>query len=541
MWKHSGIRPILRLPCLRRPSILKPWVSLFALHSVWSASIHKKILLSCCRCFICLLICLQVSGTSKVFAQSYLIMTVSGSQEYYSYVNGDYYYEDNYNGKARYTRNCGDGAWCSIYWQSDSWRIETDVDGALYYSATEVVTPNLATNWIQGWNGGTAPYIVVTGGGIEVTPTMHPLFPTKTPGPPKDYTCPGEQPGGFGVSTPSANWLLHCGDCITPVPRYEWPTPPAGISGTPTPAPTSGPTPTPTATPGPMHIRALNDVPIVNIPAETDKIVPISHSYDLYGYLGGFPLTFKVRDYGEIIFNNSTNIYSHEAFYLAISAPNYSNGEGIDITILESEGLPSLTVNEVIHLYPSASPSTATIFIPLWTVAQTDAYGNNPVHITKTWKLTYEVKIYGMSTYNPSTQSQFSMWSDVAVGLGTFTGNKTYSWTLDDFPVNPINSICSEIEEEYNGGINDPDDPNFKLPYIAVGEGLCTGIPSIDMDMTWLQTFWTGAPDRLVFGGVEFCFAPISFGSLNIFGITTDLDLLAMVICGVLMFKVITR
>jgi len=99
-------------------------------------------------------------------------------------------------------------------------------------------------------------YATLTPGGPTVTapPFGAPTEATRSANP-NDFTCPVGPPTGWLTQTPSASWLILCGQCLNP--DGSWP----NLTATPTvaptvyrtstlgPSPTNGPSPTATKTP----------------------------------------------------------------------------------------------------------------------------------------------------------------------------------------------------------------------------------------------------------------------------------------------------
>lgn len=466
MWLLSGILLILLLLCLRPLSILRRWAAVLSSRWDWSVFILKKSLLLCCRFCFCLLICLPLFGTRSVFAQT----------------------------------------------ETPPAPTETSVFGTN--------TPIPPTIW--------APTVFPTNL-PTLTPTFHPLFPTSTPRPPGDNTCPGYQPIGAGIVTPNVAWLLKCAQCITPISRYTWPTakPIATTNwdyGTPTPVPAA--TATPTNSPLTIRANILGVTTAIAQQVELQRpMTTTANNMGVSGYaISGIPMKYGVHEIGHIDSYRFAGPGAPEKLNIILGAGNYASN-GIDIEVIESN-ISSLPVG--IYHYAQNSHVHYLIHLRSAGVTYTDI----------NWEIKYNVTILGLTLSGSGSQS-FSQYDNLTYNT-TVTGNTKVTWYPGGVPVipPPITSDCSTIPVQ---SINDPNDPNFKLPYIGVGEGSCTGIPAITIGTSWLQLFFSSAPDSLSFGGVQFCFAPISFGSLNIFGIPIDLDLMAMVMAGVLMFKVITR
>lgn len=98
---------------------------------------------------------------------------------------------------------------------------------------------------------------------------------------------------------------------------------------------------------------------------------------------------------------------------------------------------------------------------------------------------------------------------------------------------------CSTVISEDEIGQGDED--TFQLPGINIGVADCITMAGITVPLDWTDTwFGTGWEDWNL-QGIEVCFTPIDFGSLSIFGIRIDLDLIALAMAGVLLIRLITR
>ena len=106
-------------------------------------------------------------------------------------------------------------------------------------------------------------------------------------------------------------------------------------------------------------------------------------------------------------------------------------------------------------------------------------------------------------------------------------------------PVEEIDSYCSSVQAEGTGTEGDED--TFQLPGINIGVADCVTVAGITVPLDWTDTlFGTGWEDWNL-PGMQICFTPIDFGTLTLFGITIDLDLIALGMAGVVLIRLITR
>jgi hypothetical protein len=81
--------------------------------------------------------------------------------------------------------------------------------------------------------------------------------------------------------------------------------------------------------------------------------------------------------------------------------------------------------------------------------------------------------------------------------------------------------------------------PGLELPPIVIGPATCASIPAFEIDLSLLPL-----PDgykHFTFPGLAICARPIRFGELNILGIHINLDIFAMLMAGVAMFRLFMR
>lgn len=518
MWQLSGIRLILPWLCSLRLSILRRLEHVFVSAWGWCVSTLQKSLRLCFRFCFCLLICSLVSGIRPVFAQStsVIVSDISGDC---SYLNGTYSYVDQINGKSHYGKQGN-----NIYWNEDEWLITNASAVQLYQSNEYVSEPFLVSMWNER---------SVCGSSVSVyqpvqpttTPTFHPLFPTSTPPAPGDYTCPGYQPIGAGTVTPAVDWLLKCAQCITPIPRYTWPTIPAfatpdgSIFGTPTPVGTSTPSPL-----GKMTVYM--DVGVALPHPEPNTIV--THNSILKRSFGTtfwenwsdpwiLPKTIGIHFWGSQTITRTTGGVA------TISVNLSSIGQhNLDLEVMESN-VTGLVVGTTYRLAANNGYKNTVVLTigSTWTS-------------TYSWDVTFNVTLLD---HGSTFQEFFRFYIEPGGGYNALTTIYNMEYQLNNW-TGLITSDCSTVPVQ---PMDDPNDPNFKLPYVSVGDGVSTTVGGWHISTSWLQVFFPNAPDSVTFPGIEFVFAPIEFGSLNLFGISIDLDFMALAMAGVLMFKVITR
>ena len=370
------------------------------------------------------------------------------------------------------------------------------------------------------------------------TATYRPLYVTGTPEPTMDYACPTGNPIGAGVVTPNPTWKFNCGHCVTEVPGYVWATvpPPAAtldwekwLNATAAPAFT----PTPVGTPIPLPIKVSNQVVGIwqDVIEGQVQTRPFSNTNDnstsFNAYVStGYPRTLGFRYSGVLsTYINAWVEGGQMSFQLASGA---YNGAGLDIVVVSSD-VVSFPAGATYHL----NQNQASPWFSLFTI---------PPQSSKTgfsWNVEFNVTFLGANTYGSG--AQFGLELDGYVYRKTSTGTTTFSWKQGPITPPPPASNCSAVN-----GVGAPGDPDnifhsrfFSLPYIGVGAGSCFGIESYTIDLSAAQAFLPFLPASITTPGFEICMAPVAFGSLNIFGIPIDLDSWAIILAGVVMFKVL--
>ncbi len=357
------------------------------------------------------------------------------------------------------------------------------------------------------------------------TPTNEPLIKTSTPMPTLNTNCNGYQPSGWGTVTPNAFWLQNCGHCVTSTPFYKWP------EYTPMPWETARPTgtPLPTFTPTPVvgvelaYRPATGNCPVVN-PAlpETDIVC---NSFNTHSYTS-WPspnIVFQSQS-----FNKKTKIglmavikgtikdrpgYNEtvEFCYRNSSAGNIivkSSGVGQEFT----ETLPVSTSYTCKNLQTFTAGGTLDKMV----IMDVDILNTNQTGTDFDFKFTFGNNGSGSQI----TQNLF-YWKDG--GLST--------------PI-VFDGFCGTV----NGGMQtlNPDDI-FGLPKIEVGWARCFQLGGWTIPLQWVQTVFTGFPESWTLPGIEFCFKPLTFGTMSILGIKIDLDFIAAAMAAVLLFRFLTR
>ena len=363
------------------------------------------------------------------------------------------------------------------------------------------------------------------------TATFRPLFRTPTPRV-EDFTCPGYQPNGWGVATPSTYWLMNCMQCVTPVSDYDWGDNPFG-----TPTPGSivlTPTPeTPTITPIPYNIGEVShDDNLVNLVAgvtyegsntkEANNATKWTFTFDKRPDQTGLTTKYYSEYNGLIDFKGAGPIYAGQTSAKIIG---YCYEETCKIThnnIITTLGYSS---SYIFYTTESWNPQYDTqISIPL---------------------IEFELEITEHSTSSSGfifrMQNAGSSWGGSSY-ISTFDHLMLFDnqpLGLEPTPTPPPGSYCSNVEET-NQGAEFGDDNYFKMPVPYIGDDSCFFVPNITIPLSWLSAVWPEAQD-LFLPGFQFCSVPVYFGTLTMFGLNIDLDLIAILIGFTYLIRLTTR
>ena len=349
------------------------------------------------------------------------------------------------------------------------------------------------------------------------TPTNQPIYVTPTPEV-EDFTCPGTQPQGWGEVTPSAYWNLKCGQCVTPVSNYAWPTLDPDVWGTPVPTEIQGVTE--------YEFTWLEDFnsgvqyyPKINYHTET----------------AGVTIRFAGKSFA--MHSTESGQYYTNAFDTTLSLTRTTTGTEYSISL----GFENLTSENITVTLGSGSGIEQVITIPPETGTQelfrdtvvppgtaiVDKIVTVYVEYSKGWGIDYRIWWSGATTAAFSTADE--VWDMT-----------WYQSIMSETEPETGSGYCATVEGEEAGGLGEDED-TFQLPGINIGVADCVTVAGITVPLDWTDTlFGTGWEDWIL-PGMQICFTPIDFGTLTLFGITIDLDLIALGMAGVVLIRLITR
>jgi hypothetical protein len=375
------------------------------------------------------------------------------------------------------------------------------------------------------------------------TPTDENLYNTPTPLPTNWYTCNvGKNPTGYGTITPDAVWADKCYQCITRTPYYTWATATKSPWETWTPVP---PTPTITATPSPTGYpfgvyvfisdngtSALNNITVIPEFSYHQYKTFTSYSAHPSGWIdarsNSVGSTYKI---GYILSNLShvdANAYS---YYQAIKIQNRMSGAALTVKFTSDSWKnpgQTITVN-------ANTTTTIAYWVNLTGWGAYDLRSSSPIKFDVTvngnsWgnsTLDYTVTSYGGDLGNSATR-YWDMYSIVQIG-GIVTTTPTPQPTANT-------SYCASVKP---APTQNEIDAQFSLPKITVGWARCVSLGGWTIPMGWTSSIGN-FPD-ITIPGFEVCAKPIKFGSMSILGLSINLDLLATVLAGIFLIRLVTR
>jgi len=351
---------------------------------------------------------------------------------------------------------------------------------------------------------------------------MQSLFSTPTPYN-VNTTCPDGQPEGFGTITPNPVWLNYCANCITPESNYNWPTFEWPDNPLETPL-----APTPTSTEVPQYVKNAYTNLSVSMNNGTPYYVPPETLYSV----GDTNNTFadKITVNNTLMEKGSHNLAVELYYWVELDGKGPAFAGVLVSWEVEYYCPPSvdgcnLEFSDGSHLYMGPDQHWYYTFVSY----PADNGGSGEFYKK------FNLLILGGDADAGQDFAVYFRRKDYSTGTQKLLNIKWWRgwYDFENIPTptpNPSNSTyCSII----NGDGSGPgDDDDGELPGIWVGGSSC---------FTW------GGIDTSIFGidilvpGLQICFQSIEFGSLDLFGITMDLDLIAAAMAGVVLIRLVTR
>ncbi len=334
------------------------------------------------------------------------------------------------------------------------------------------------------------------------------MVPTQTQKPAQSYHCPDGTPEGWGQVTPDPYWMMQCGQCTVPD------------------LPTRTPQPTNTVAPGEP----------TSTPAPTQDphqwfYLPIQEEYSF--------------EYQKA--NNSCKYYNWCWGVTELETFTFDCGEGNSIKgiVLERHGY--IDVPHELNTYVTEN-NVIGEFVEGYSV---DVMREGAV----TSGDTAMVAAINQVLVNEGMHLDF--WDVGNFGLASsYTGNLRLSARGSaefDVSIAVIGAICYGIPQEPDlgasycdavngdGGTGD-NELDVDLPDVVVSQPYCLAIGGGQVDMSVLNLI-PGIDDigDIQIPGFNLCYRYISFGSLSLFGMGIDLDIMAMLLGGVALVRIFLR
>jgi len=333
-------------------------------------------------------------------------------------------------------------------------------------------------------------------------PGWQPLFPTNTPAPTNDYTCPEGNPGGWGDVTPDPYWALQCGQCAggtTPTPE-----------GTPEPTPDGTPTPEPDG-----YFLVLYPEADPHFQEHAGSYAAnFYYNWDSFIIDCGEGNTFE----GGIAYGETSRDYAAPFGKI----PTYNGGLWAMAYGCGNDLLGSSKVSGV-NCYDAVSPLISQAGLPepiTWTARE------DHVNAAINAQTNFHIFDPGDTYWPKNTYIEVGFHVAAAICYGT--------------PPEPQSdaTYCKDVLPEGGSG----EDPGMSLPTILIGGSSCTQILGWDLDLSVLNLV-PGVDDvgTVSMPGFNLCVAPIQFGSVELFDISVDLDAIAFLAAGVAIIRILWR
>ena len=327
------------------------------------------------------------------------------------------------------------------------------------------------------------------------TPTWEPLYPTATPVPDRDYSCPedGSNPVGWLTVTPSTEWAVMCSSCgeaVTPYPTWT-----PDVSGTPgTPVPTVDVTMTPTPEGG-YDVEFIGSYAVSATGNDTPTIGTGSPTCDPIGYV----LETSVQEIGGTFNWSGWSSWHTNRWLHAENSPSYNNS---GICFYES-GSPVGMCDEV----------TTFVWDP-WGPYQ---LGYSELGISDQWTFNISQPAEETTIVNFDVSAIHA--AGVCEGVG---GTPTPE---------PHDSYCGTVEDG-SGQSQIGIDEMFQGPEILLGPADCFQLlPQVEVPTVFPQ--WM----QVSLSGITVCIRGLSFGEIRLLDLVIDLDWYSGVAAAITMVK----
>lgn len=381
---------------------------------------------------------------------------------------------------------------------------------------------------------GTSPARALVQATATATSEWQPIFPSSTPVPTRNYTCPTALPGGWGQVTPGVNWSLNCSQCLytltpsaaTQTPFITWPT------ATPDP---SQPTLTPTPIVDDFNLvffsNADADVHVTKAypgnlpyqetlaiaPEHIDRVIGILVETRRIGYQTGNNWDIKSGHGGRGLSGSEAG-----EMWVFNDSPTWLHPNNGDHPLWEDEIEPILGIGNADwdQEWTQFLAENIDEFMALHMWGATSV-GRDESTTIKVWHP--DVATEGMLQFLFYRGNYVSVNLEVRL-LGYIAFNPGGA------PVEPVADYCAAVDPGFAGGGGLDPDLGISLPVIVKGPAECSGLGAagpVDLPLV----------GEVSFPGIQICFEPISLGNLNLFGVEISLDYMVYVMGGIMILR----
>lgn len=340
-------------------------------------------------------------------------------------------------------------------------------------------------------------------------PTLESLIKTPTPKPTLNTSCHGI-PQGWGTVTPYAAWSERCYQCL-PLPT---------MSGAITPTPDLlAPTATATLPALTYWIELTNPVQSHIQPDQDYSTTGNYAELEVYSVSGSYTKIHLINNNTWFLTPYYWDQWTKTNVILHTQICNYSWDR---IVMTADDG----TVNTI-------AKDTCQ-----------DIKYKEQAKDSQVWSWTGYIEIFGASTKETNLVMYMRNYAEGTRDSTFFSSWNYHMGNLIPPTPTPSGSICDKVQSKEEGQASE-DTGLFSLPDIKVGVGSCNQYFGWTIGLSWVanlsQNVGVNIPESLTIPGIIICIKPIYFGELNLFGLTVNLDIIAVVMGVVVLLRIILR
>ena len=360
---------------------------------------------------------------------------------------------------------------------------------------------------------------------VTATATGHPLWPSMTPEPTQNYTCPGSQPIGWGTVTPDPYWLLNCQVCVTPqvqvtetpypVSTYMIPlTQTAQAITTLTPA-----TSTVTVTPAATSIAGTPTPGNPLLVCDSPGCVELSDTSIMQHFVGEVLVSTHPQVVVTMNYHRTSSAWASLYVYYWVTHAELQNTTTVGKNVADYYRTTS-NVNLHNNQFPvtgiSAGMTKDATFDYSVVTASTNWMGTifTGIQLDGAIGVIYR---YDMDIYV----------STVPMDFGLLTVTHTPVFTATPY------SNCGVVDPDPDTG----GDGDFEIPDPWIGGTTCP----IDFGGVDIPLYGIFGLADFHLPGLRVCFTEITFGTLVYYGVAVDVDYLAYILAAAALIGMFTK